>query len=196
MDDLPADIRVSDTDREATAARLRAACAEGRLGLEEFTERLDLAYRARTGEDLAVLASDLPGAGTADARPPRRWFVGIFGGGTTSGRWRTSPSMTVLDIFGGSDIDMRQALVTSPDVTITAIAIFGGCDIVVPEGADVEMTGGAVFGGNDFKVRGTAIHGGPRIRIRAFSLFGGIDVKDRPRASLRERLGVTDPPSP
>jgi hypothetical protein len=53
-------IRVSDADREAVVAHLSAAAAEGRLTLDEFSERTQLAYAARTWGELTVLVSDLP----------------------------------------------------------------------------------------------------------------------------------------
>ena len=47
------DLRVSDEQRERVAVALREHCAAGRLTLEELSERLDEAYRARTaGERL------------------------------------------------------------------------------------------------------------------------------------------------
>jgi hypothetical protein len=42
------ELRASDADRELVAERLRDALAEGRLDMEEFGERLDAAYQART----------------------------------------------------------------------------------------------------------------------------------------------------
>jgi hypothetical protein len=42
------DLRASDAERERVAASLREHCAAGRLTLEELSERLDEAYRART----------------------------------------------------------------------------------------------------------------------------------------------------
>jgi hypothetical protein len=43
------DLRASDAERERVAASLREHCAAGRLRLEELSERLDEAYRSRTG---------------------------------------------------------------------------------------------------------------------------------------------------
>ncbi len=54
-------IRCSDADRDRTAALLREHHAAGRLTAEEFNERLDLAYAAKTLGDLDELLSDLPG---------------------------------------------------------------------------------------------------------------------------------------
>ncbi|MBO0841448.1 MAG: DUF1707 domain-containing protein [Sciscionella sp.] len=54
------DIRVSDTDRQAAADRLRVAHDEGRLTLAEYDERVASAYAAVTYGDLAELFVDLP----------------------------------------------------------------------------------------------------------------------------------------
>ena len=53
-------LRAADADREAVADRLRTAHAEGRLTVEEFGERLDAAFAARTMGELAGLTADLP----------------------------------------------------------------------------------------------------------------------------------------
>jgi hypothetical protein len=54
-------IRASDEDRERTAAALGGHYAAGRLTLEEFQERLDKAYAAKTLGELDDLMTDLPG---------------------------------------------------------------------------------------------------------------------------------------
>lgn len=53
-------LRASDADREATADRLRQSHAEGRIDSEEFQERLDRCFAAKTGGQLAELTRDLP----------------------------------------------------------------------------------------------------------------------------------------
>jgi Domain of unknown function (DUF1707) len=64
-------IRASDEDRERTAAILGRHYAVGRLTLEEFQERLDRAYAARTLGELDDLMTDLPETdpGQLAARP-------------------------------------------------------------------------------------------------------------------------------
>src|SRR5690606_29536119 len=64
-DDAAPDLRASDTDRERVADSLRDALAEGRLDMEEFGERLDATYRARTYGELAPITRDLPSAGVS-----------------------------------------------------------------------------------------------------------------------------------
>jgi len=53
-------IRASDADRDRTVAALREHLAAGRLTTEEFDERLDKAYAAKTLGDLDGLMADLP----------------------------------------------------------------------------------------------------------------------------------------
>ena len=56
-------IRASDADRDQTAAALREHLAAGRLTTEEFDERLDKAYAAKTLGEFDDLMADLPGTG-------------------------------------------------------------------------------------------------------------------------------------
>jgi hypothetical protein len=53
-------IRISDNDRERAMADLAMHYADGRLDHEEYDERLDAIWTARTRADLAVLFDDLP----------------------------------------------------------------------------------------------------------------------------------------
>jgi hypothetical protein len=57
-DDAP--MRASDAEREHTADALRDHYAAGRLSSEELDERLDVAYKASTVQQLAQLRADLP----------------------------------------------------------------------------------------------------------------------------------------
>lgn len=184
-----ATVRASDAERERAVALLRQASVDGRLTLEELLERSGAAYQARDRADLDALTADLPAA-APPARASGGWVLGILGGDDKKGRWRVPERMTVLNVAGGSDFDLREAVVTSPDVRITVISVFGGSDITVPAGTDVQLTGGAMFGGNDIEITHAAVPGSPTVTVRAFSVFGGTDVRDAPRPSWRERLGL------
>jgi len=54
------DLRASDQDRDRTAALLREHLTLGRLTPDEFSERLDKAFEAKTVGDLDALLRDLP----------------------------------------------------------------------------------------------------------------------------------------
>jgi hypothetical protein len=53
-------LRASDADRDRVAALLREHHAAGRLTVEEFQERLNAAFAAKTMGELAELMTDLP----------------------------------------------------------------------------------------------------------------------------------------
>jgi hypothetical protein len=61
MEDRP-DMRASDADRQEVVERLRGALDEGRLKMDEYLERMGLAYEAVTYGDLVPLYRDLPEA--------------------------------------------------------------------------------------------------------------------------------------
>jgi hypothetical protein len=64
------DVRIGDADREAVATRLREHYAQGRLTLEEFNQRLDVAFAATTRSQLSALTRDLPPVATPSAPLP------------------------------------------------------------------------------------------------------------------------------
>lgn len=77
-------IRASDDDRDRAASLLREHHAVGRLTPEEFSERLDKVYEAKTVGELDELMSDLPGIDLyrlPDAAMPR--YRGIVPSGTS-----------------------------------------------------------------------------------------------------------------
>jgi uncharacterized protein DUF1707/cell wall-active antibiotic response 4TMS protein YvqF len=177
------DLRVSDDDRERAVARLRDASAEGRLTLEELADRVGDAYSAQTAGELAKLTDDLP---AAPARPAggkaRRWIIDIMGGTDLRGRWRPAEKVNAVAFMGGGDIDLRDALIESDTITITAVAVMGGIDVIVPDGVEVDATGFAFMGGRSVRAgRKPPPPGAPRVRVRAFALMGGVDVKTKER---------------
>jgi hypothetical protein len=62
-------MRASDADREQVIADLQRHTAEGRLSLDEFTERAGTVYHARTRAELATITHDLPAHPAPPADP-------------------------------------------------------------------------------------------------------------------------------
>jgi hypothetical protein len=76
----PDDLRASDADRDAAAARVRVAATEGRLDSDELDSRLQAIYSARWCGELTQLTRDItPRPGVA--MPP----VFVREEGTTNG---------------------------------------------------------------------------------------------------------------
>lgn len=184
-------VRASDAEREQTVARLRDATAEGRLTLDEFSQRVEEAYAAKTHDTLDSLTADLPSsivAAPASRRKPRSFTISIFGGIDRKGRWRLARRHWVVSMFGGSDLDLREASLEGGEATISIVDLFGGTDLYVPDGIEVDFNGFGLFGG-------ASEHGGdvpprpgaPLLRVRAFSMFGGTDVWRVSRGAMGTR---------
>jgi class 3 adenylate cyclase len=195
MDKPPPDegypvVRVSDADRNQAVELLRRHTADGRLTLDEFSERVGLAFGARTQTDLEQVMADLPEVQAPVPETARRkatgWTVSIMGGSRRRGRWRPQPHTKALAIMGGCELDLRQAEIDGEEIVITAVAFMGGIDVIVPEGIEVDMSGVPIMGGKDLKVRDVApTPGAPRVRVRAFPIMGGVTVRNK---GLKEKV--------
>jgi Domain of unknown function (DUF1707) len=53
-------LRIGDRERDAVAAELQEHYARGRLTLEEFNQRIDAVFAAKTQGDLSRITADLP----------------------------------------------------------------------------------------------------------------------------------------
>jgi Domain of unknown function (DUF1707) len=191
-DETPA-LRASDLERDETVGVLRRHAISGRLTLEEFAHRIDLAFDARTRPELEALTRDLPAeAQPRSKRRPKRFTGVVFGSVERKGRWRLPRFASLLVVFGDADIDLRKAEIGGPVVTITAFILFGNADFYIPTGVDVDLGGLAFFGhrgehGEDDEPAPDA----PLVRVRVFSLFGTSDVWRLPpdtRGTYRELI--------
>jgi Domain of unknown function (DUF1707) len=64
-------MRASDRDRQQVVERLRSALEDGRLTMEEYVNRMEVAYQAATYGDLTPLCADLPASNPVTAGPPK-----------------------------------------------------------------------------------------------------------------------------
>jgi hypothetical protein len=196
-DELP-ELRASDSDRERTVEVLRSAAADGRLTADELEERVSTAYAARTTRELDQLTADVSPA-PASAAPASgltvkegvggaRWLIAIMGGHDKRGRWRLAPTCTVVNVMGGSDIDLNEAELSERVTQLNVFSLMGGSDIHVPHGVDVHVSNFALMGGNDVKLGAeTAPPGAPVIRMRLISIMGGCEVYRGRKLSRAER---------
>jgi DUF1707 SHOCT-like domain len=194
-------LRASDADREQVANLLSTAYAEGRLTREEHDERVEVLMAAKTFDDLIPITRDLVVIGTPSAvatpqstsrftidttgqNPDSDKMVAIFGGVTRSGRWRVRKNIHALALFGGMELDLRNAIFEAPVVEISGFWCFGGLDIKVGEGIEVRDQTAGVFGGTDIRDIGDPVPGAPTLVIKGMTLFGGVTVRG-PKAQKR-----------
>lgn len=194
-------MRASDADRDRVADQLREALAEGRLTADEHAERLDAAYNAKTYAELAPIVRDLPATGDTglpqavpakaspgpvvrdDLPPPQTGtpnIVAVFSGADRRGRWLIDPETNVVAVFGGVELDLRQAVLSRREVTINIVAIMSGVNLIVPPGVRVTNSVFAIFGGSSVPPDDTADGAAPVIRLTGFAMFSGVSVERRP----------------
>lgn len=188
-------LRVSDADRDSVIELLKERTADGTLTLGEFAERVGQALTARTRGDLELVSADLARAQhlTGTRRDATNTVLSIMGGAEKKGRWRCGERVVAVAVMGGCHIDFRSAEIDAPVVHVTAVAVMGGIDIVVPEGIEVGLDGVPIMGGKSMQIKNVPrLPGSPRILVHAFPIMGGVTVRSRPRRSA-ERSGKTVP---
>jgi Domain of unknown function (DUF1707) len=179
-----AELRAADTDRIEVAQLLTDAAAQGRLGINEYEDRLAKVYAAETYRELDRLSADLPGASMRPRRPgrachpaPSTVLLAIMSGFERRGRWNVPGRLTTFSLCGGGVVDLRYADFTSPDVVIKSFSIMGGQTILVPPEVNVEIHGHGVMGSFNHRAAGGGMPGAPHIVIRGFSLWGSVGVR-------------------
>src|SRR3954451_7609539 len=192
-------LRISDEDRHRVSEVLRQAGGEGRIDLTELDERLEATYRAKTYADLVPLTADLPvAAGQAPNVVPvpqpvpqpvtlsgeqaagSSASVAVMSSSRRTSTWVVSDSHTAFALLGMVVLDLRQAHIGSPELTINASAVMGEVTVVVGAGTRVLVEGFGVMG--DFseqrpKVPFDPSAGGPLVRVRGLALMGSVAVQ-------------------
>ncbi|THA28318.1 DUF1707 and DUF2154 domain-containing protein [Streptomyces sp. A1277] len=204
-------MRASDAERERIAEILREAVAEGRLEMEEFDQRLDRAYRARTHGELEPLVRDLPGVGSSSAAPavvrPRsgsaaRWperigrpatsggAFAFWGGFRRRGNWTVGRVFTAFAMWGGGDIDLREANFEDRETVIRCFTIMGGIHVTVPPDLNVDVRGIGIMGGFGEHAKDEVLPApdAPRVRITGLALMGGVGVEHKRTKAEKQRL--------
>jgi predicted membrane protein len=81
-------------------------------------------------------------------------------------------------LFGDIDLDLRHAAIPVGGLVINAIAPFGNIEVLVPEGAEVDVGGFTLFGSKKVAVDGSDDgESVAQLRVRGFTLFGSLKVR-------------------
>jgi len=133
----PADgILASDADRDAAAEALAEAVAAGRLSLASHSDRLDALFAARTRDEVAAVTADLPSlpvrrGGLYRAMDAHRCVI-IGGSARRTGRFPIGRFCTVTAAFGRLDLDLRAAVPSQREITLTLRGVAARIAIAVP----------------------------------------------------------------
>lgn len=188
-------LRASDRHRADVVALLTSAASEGRITQQEFDERHQAATNATTFDDLIPLTRDLitqqrqqlvdPTAATdptqtridtSHVSDDADRIAAVFGGVSRKGRWRLRKLTKILTLFGGAELDLRDAVMEDRQCTLDVFCMFGGIELRLPPGITVRDETAAIFGGTEIK-SGELDPSAPTIVIKGFVAFGGVEAK-------------------
>jgi hypothetical protein len=128
---------------------------------------------------------------SSETSAPRLDEVNIFWGGKRRIVAKNFGGGEIVSIFGGFDIDLREADILGDVAEIEVVTIFGGGDIRVPPNWYVVMETVGIFGGSDDRtyhpempIAGASTAGGSaapqpkKLIIKGVAIFGGMNVKN------------------
>lgn len=119
-------------------------------------------------------------------------MVSIFSQTTRKGVWQVPAEIEVINIFGGTVLDLREARLPGKEVRIRAFCILGGMEITVPPEMHVVDNGIALLGGREIPPESdeSASPDAPVLRLSGLSLLGGMTVRrKRRKGNDQKRLG-------
>jgi predicted membrane protein len=124
-----------------------------------------------------------PTVGERGSLEPRQYLneFTLFGGGDRAIRSSNFRGGTVGAIFGGFDIDLREAVIAGDSASIDVFVLFGGVDLRVPESWNVNVKATPILGSSEYKPRaGAAPSDAPRktLTVTGIVIFGGVEVKN------------------
>ena len=190
--------------RQVTIDALMEHFANDVMDVDEFELRVGAAHSASTSDELKELLRDLPGGGdlpavvgargstmpahvsdysvtSADQVKEKQFVVAAMAGTVRKGRWAPARKNYAVCVMGGVELDFREAIL-GPGVTeVQVFTMWGGVEIIVPPGLNVESHGIALMGGFEHAADSTLVPdpGAPTLRITGVALMAGVDISVR-----------------
>jgi len=104
-------------------------------------------------------------------------LVTIFDGVELKSRAAAFRGGSWITMFGGGELDLREATLDPSGATLRVNAIMGGGDVQVPDGWNVELASKAIMGGvGAHRPSATEDPYAPTLRIEARAIMGGFGV--------------------
>jgi len=102
----------------------------------------------------------------------------VFGGSEHTITSQNFKGGETMALFGGVELDLREAKISPDGCKIHATALFGGVEIIVPNDWNVIITGTPIFGGIDSKSRRKSdVSSKNDIYVHCTVAFGGVEIK-------------------
>ena len=113
--------------------------------------------------------------------------VAIFSGSKIGQRpWRPGKKVWSIAIFGGSEIDFRQAELEESVTQVVAFSLFGGNKFIVPQNMPVTFSWFSILGGREAKrseSKEVPPSSAKALHINAINILGGCEVTEHSKDS-------------
>ena len=129
-------------------------------------------FHSKSDKEVAEKVKKLGENGNMDAH------TAIFSGSDKTYKKEVFSGANLVAVFGGVDIDLREAIIEK-DTVIRACAAFGGVNIVVPNDVRVKSKSCFFFGGIADERKDASNKGKHTIYVDATGGFGGVTITDR-----------------
>lgn len=183
----------SNAEREAAVVRLNQAVSEGRLTIDEFTDRSGAVYAARTRGDVEATLTGLPEPDPDLAQHPSAGGDSgarlLLGSIKRFGRWRL-PAVSELAVkFGTVKLDLRDAAFSAREIELRVRVNVGTIKVVVPDNVRLIVSGDTAVGSRQVEDNPLP-QAVPAMTVRLIAVTGLGTVKvhvvaqDKPRSRL------------
>lgn len=95
---------------------------------------------------------------------------------------------TITTWFGGGQVDLRDATLDPAGATLHMNALFGGGNLIVPDGWNVETSLIGIGGAGDARPRSERAEDAPTLHIDGTAIFGGWGITSEPSGNGHEEL--------
>lgn len=104
----------------------------------------------------------------------------VFGGDRRRVTSQEFEGGKIATVFGGVEVDLRDAATTRREIVLNADAVFGGVELMVPETWNTEVRGTGVFGGYVDKTHPShqPDPNAPRLIVKGGAVFGSVIVRN------------------
>ncbi|MGC9154635.1 MAG: DUF1707 SHOCT-like domain-containing protein [Ferrimicrobium sp.] len=172
------DRRCSDRDRDEAASQLREALSTGRLDRNEFSDRLDAVFAARTMGELASVLKDLPtDLEHGSSAVGTKLALSLFGHQAIV---PVHAKTIVISLFSRSRVDLT-VLPESARRRIIAVSLFGSTNIVLSPEQRARLDGVAIFGRKHMSKHARTQGASATVEVTCLSVMGSVVVAAKRR---------------
>ena len=113
--------------------------------------------------------------GAYESSTGSRFHFSVMGGTEKKGAWQVGNPSVAFTLMGGTCLDLTE--VTAKQVNIISFVMMGGCEIIVPRGAVVDVDGFILMGATENKIVRATSPPPMHVRVRSFGMMGGCEIR-------------------